>query len=295
MKLKKVFYILCFCLSCTTPGYKSQDKNILGGNELQKNAGLIQNVSYGPDSSHLLDIYFPDSAATNNHTIVYIHGGAWYAGDKTEATHWAKYFQNKGYTFICINYRLTHTSQNNIHPAQIHDINDAVNFMISKSAEWKIQKDKLIIMGASAGGHLALLYAYKYNGDKKIKLAISLCGILNLADSVLLKADLGDINGGTMVSWYMGDTITNKFEQWKSASPLFNISPTAVPTFFIHGKRDDIIPFEQSVAAYKNFQHLKIPSRLILLDSADHDLLSIDLSEEFNKVDEFIKSNSGDK
>ncbi len=293
--LKKVFYIAFFYFGCNSADNKSAEKNILADNLSQRNTRLIQNVAYGLDSSQQLDIYFPDSSIKNKKTIIYVHGGAWYAGDKTEATHWAKYFQDKGYTFVCINYRLTHTLENNIHPAQIHDIDTAINFILSKSMEWEIQKDKFIIMGASAGGHLALLYAYRYNVDKKIKLAISLCSILDLTDKQLLKADLGDMNGGTMVSWFIGDTITKKFEQWKSASPLFNILTMTVPTFFIHGKKDEIIPYEQSVKAYKLFQDFKIPSQLSLLDSVDHDLLSINLNAEFIKVDTFIRNNLGDE
>ena len=293
--LKNIIYIVFFCVGCTYADNKTDGKNDLVNHPTQSNARLIQNVAYGLNSSQQLDIYFPDSSKKNNRTIVYVHGGAWYAGDKTEAKHWAKYFQNIGYTFVCINYRLTHTQENYIHPAQIHDIDAAINFILSKSIEWEIQNDKLIIMGASAGGHLALLYAYKYNYDKKIKLGISLCGILDLTDKSLLKADLGDMNGGSMVSWYIGDTITNKVEQWKRASPLYNISQTSVPTFFVHGKKDEIIPYEQSVKAYKLLQNLKIASRLILLDSVDHDLLSINLTEEFNEIHKFITINLNDK
>lgn len=280
-----------FHFGCTSADNNSAGKNSLADNQLQKHTGTIQNISYGLDSSQQLDIYFPDSLSKNNRTIVYVHGGAWYAGDKTEATHWAKYFQDKGYTFISINYRLTHTVANNVHPAQIHDIDAAINFILSKSLDWGIPKDKLTIMGASAGGHLALLYAYKYNRDKKIKLAISLCSILNLTDRKLLLADLGDMNGGTMVSWFIGDTITNKLGQWIDSSPLYSISKQSVPTFFVHGKKDQIIPFQQSVEAYKLLQQLKIPARLSLLENVDHDLLSIDMASEFNRIDTFIRIN----
>ncbi len=294
--LKNIFYIFYFSLIV---GCTSSDNNINGSTSqvLATSEPIkkedFQNISYGLNASQKLDIYFPDSSNKNNRTIIYIHGGAWYAGDKTEAVHWAIYFKKLGYTFICINYRLTHTKENNIHPSQIQDIDTALNFILSKSSKWKIQKDEMIIMGASAGGHLALLYAYKYNNDKKIKLAISLCSILDLTDKRLLKANLGDINGGTMISWYIGDTITNKFREWRNAGPLYNISKTTIPTIFVHGKEDQIIPYQQSVKAYKLLQSFKIPSQLILLNNVDHDLLSIDLTNEFNKVDIFIRENIG--
>ena len=294
--LKNIFYIYSFSLiiSCTSAdnNINGRTPQVLAISEPIKKA-LFQNISYGLNNNQKLDIYFPDSSNKNSRTIIYVHGGAWCAGDKTEAVHWANYFQKLGYTFICINYRLTHTKENNIHPAQIQDIDTALHFILSKSSEWEIQKDNVIIMGASAGGHLALLYAYKYNKDKKIKLAISLCSILDLTDKKLLTADLGDMNGGTMISWYIGDTIPHKFQQWRNASPLYNISQTTVPTFFVHGKADEIIPYQQSVKAYRLLQDYNIPSQLSLLDNVDHDLLGVNLAREFNKVDIFIKTNLG--
>ncbi|MDO9375643.1 MAG: alpha/beta hydrolase [Ferruginibacter sp.] len=284
--MKKIIDIIFIFAGCTFA-----DRNTGREHQVQNNLILLQNVAYGLNTSQSLDIYFPGSDTKNSKTIIYVHGGAWYAGDKTEATHWAKYFQKIGYTFICINYRLTHTQENNIHPAQINDIDTAINFILSKSIEWDINKDQLIILCSSPGGHLTLLYAYKYNTDMKIKLGISLCSIIDLTDETVLKADLGEMNGGTMVSWYIGDTVTKEFEKCKIASPLFNISKTSVPTFFVHGKKDQIIPYQQSVKAYTLLKEFKIASELSLIDSADHDLLSIDLASEFKKIDQFIKNN----
>lgn len=150
-------------------------------------------------------------------------------------------------------------------------------------------------MGASAGAHLALLYAYRYNTDKKVKLAVSLCGISDLTDEKMLNADLGNINGGTMTTWYMGDTITNNLSRWKNASPLFQISKESVPTYLIHGKEDEIIPHQQSVKVHTRLQEYKIPAELRLLPRVTHDLLSIDLSSEFNSIHQFIELNIGSK
>ncbi|WP_407520725.1 alpha/beta hydrolase [Lacibacter sp. MH-610] len=291
-------YISCFIalLSCSSPSDKAADVAIqlnMHPDSIQK--PQLEDLSYGVHNSQKLDVYLPDSSANNKMIILYVHGGAWYAGDKTEAVHWANYFQKAGYTFICMNYRLTHTDENFTHPAQMQDIDSALHFISAKSTEWSFNKDRLIIMGASAGAHLALLYAYRYNTDKKVKLAVSLCGISDLTDEKMLNADLGNINGGTMTTWYMGDTITNNLSRWKNASPLFQISKESVPTYLIHGKEDEIIPHQQSVKVHTRLQEYKIPAELRLLPRVTHDLLSIDLSSEFNSIHQFIELNIGSK
>jgi acetyl esterase/lipase len=291
--LKRIFYLILF-YGCTSSDNTRDKQNNVSDSSISTNVeGIIHDISYGVHESQKFDIYLPSTRKQNKTTIFYVHGGAWYAGDKTEAIHWAKYFQELGYTFICLNYRLTHTKENYTHPTQLNDIDSSITYVLKKSIDWDIDKERCVIMGASAGGHLALLYAYKYNNFKRIKLAIALCSILNLTDEKLLNADLGDINGETMISWYIGDTKTNKLQYLLSASPLFNISQTSVPTVFLHGKEDEIVPYQQSVAAYNQLQRWKIPSELISLDSVDHDLLSINLTKQFNQIDSFIKTTLG--
>ena len=283
MKLIVAIVILFGCNSQVSDSHldKQQRYNL--------SSKVEEDTRYGTHNDHTIDVYFPNSKNKNDVTIFYVHGGWWNAGDKREAVHWAEYFQNLGYTVICLNYRLTNTSEKNIHPAQVNDIATAIQFSLTKS-DWHLNKDRCIIMGPSAGGHLAALYAYAYNKYRNIKIAVILCGILNLTDERLINTDLGGFNGGTMISRLIGDSINSSFK-WKAASPLFYISTASVPTIFVHGKKDEIVPYEQSVTAYNQLKGHKIATELILLDTVDHDLLSIDLSQQFNRIDQFIKSN----
>ena len=252
----------------------------------------ILDLPYGTHPYQKMDVYLPANHNKNTRSLFYIHGGGWYAGDKNEAEHWYKYFQKSGYAVVCINYRLAHTSENNIYPSQIIDIDSAINFALNKSAEWNISKTKTIIMGASAGAQLALLYAYKFNQNKKIKAAISFCGALDLTDPKFINADMDkETKLGTILTWYLGDTITNKRRLWKDASPINHISKSSVATFFLHGKSDEKIPYQQSVRAYNALKSFAINSQLVLLENTHHDLLSLNLTDQLKKVNKFIRVN----
>ena len=251
---------------------------------------IIIDLPYGSHPEQKMDIYLPANHNKNTRTIFYIHGGGWYAGDKNEAEHWYKYFQKSGYAVICINYRLTHTSANNIYPSQITDIDSAISFALNKSEEWSISKTRTIIMGASAGAQMALLYAYKFNDGKKIKAAISFCGALDLTDPKFINADMDKgTNFGTILTWYLGDTITKKPKLWKDASPINFISKSSVPTFFLHGISDEKIPYLQSAKAYSILKSFEVNCELVLLKNVNHDLLSLNLTEQLKRIDRFIR------
>jgi dipeptidyl aminopeptidase/acylaminoacyl peptidase len=127
-----------------------------------------------------------------------------------------------------------------------------------------------------------------------LKLAVSLCGILDLTEKKLLDTNFGYADGGTVISWLIGADITHQSQQWTDPSPLYHISKTAIPTYFIHGEKDEIVPYEQSVSACQRLRSFNIPSQLSLLAEVDHDLLSVDLTVQFEQIDNFIRDNIRD-
>ena len=68
------------------------------------------------------------------------------------------------YAIFNINYRLVNGS--NLFPTQEHDVKTAIDFIVTNSTEYHVNKNKLVLLGVSAGGHLALLQGYKCNNPK---------------------------------------------------------------------------------------------------------------------------------
>ena len=149
----------------------------------------LKNVAYGDDAVQKMDVYLPALRTAKTKTIIYLHSGAWSAGDKSEGTKTAIYFQKKGFGFISINYRLT-VVPTNINPAQMQDIEKALNLVSSRGAQWNISGNNICLFGTSAGAHLSLLYSYKYKEDTRVKGVISVCGPTDLTDSILINGPL---------------------------------------------------------------------------------------------------------
>ena len=162
-----VFLILAFW-SCTS----EQDGNPSG--EL---AALdLFDQSYGSKSTQVLDVYLPASRSIQDTPLlIYIHGGAWIDGSKDEFKQFRTSLSTAlpNYAFVSINYSLYDLgSGTNNFPTQENDVIEAITYVLSKTDEWNIS-DTIILAGASAGGHLALLHAYKHESVGNIKAVVA--------------------------------------------------------------------------------------------------------------------------
>jgi arylformamidase len=105
------------------------------------------NVPYGPHSRNVLDFWQAEGAGPRP-LLVFIHGGGWVGGDKKQEPARIQPFLDQGISCASINYRLTAEVPL---PAPVHDAARAVQFLRSKAAAWKIDKDHIALTGGSAG------------------------------------------------------------------------------------------------------------------------------------------------
>ena len=128
------------------------------------------NISYAGDTSkkHLLDIYLPANAKANTPLVVWVHGGAWMLNDKyadmSYMKNTVKGFVDNGYALASIDYRY---STEAVFPAQIQDCNQALEFLYEHADKYKLDKNRIVLIGFSAGGHLASLIGLSNNNDVK--------------------------------------------------------------------------------------------------------------------------------
>lgn len=102
------------------------------------------------DVSLKLDLHRPQ--AGNPPLIVYVHGGAWRAGSKSDVP--IAPLLDQGFAIASVDYRLSTQAQ---FPAQAHDIKAAIRFIRANAARLHVETEKIAIVGSSAGGHLAAL------------------------------------------------------------------------------------------------------------------------------------------
>ncbi|WP_236672202.1 alpha/beta hydrolase [Croceicoccus sp. YJ47] len=116
-------------------------------------------IRYGSDALQTLD-FFPGagSGTAPRPLIVFVHGGAWVSGDKADSTGTAKirHYTQAGYNFATINYRLLPDVDIR---DQAQDVADAVAMLRDRADTLHIDPSRVVLMGHSAGGHLAALVA----------------------------------------------------------------------------------------------------------------------------------------
>ena len=113
------------------------------------------------DLSLKLDLHTPQAA--NPPLIVYVHGGAWRGGSKSDVPI-AKLIEH-GFAIASVDYRLSTQAP---FPAQIQDIKAAIRFLRAKAELFHLSTSRIAIIGSSAGGHLAALVGVT-NGNKVLE------------------------------------------------------------------------------------------------------------------------------
>jgi len=155
-----------------------------------RSAQIITDVSFGADAKQKMDVYLPERRNEQTPVVVMLHGGGFVAGDKAEISLPAQQFSarvlNVNYRLVNIDGVLSNPIVHKLSPVkmadQLNDVQAAINVGVSKTAEWGVSADKWSIAGHSAGGTLALLYAYgDKNADNRIKVAGNWAGATNFA------------------------------------------------------------------------------------------------------------------
>ena len=129
---------------------------------------LHGNVNYNKDTiqKHLLDVYLPSNIKNKVPLVVFVHGGGWLVNDKYADMGYMKKtvaeIVSNGYALASIDYRFATEA---IFPAQIQDCNRAVSFLVDHADQYGIDKDRIAVMGFSAGGHLASLMGLSKNNN----------------------------------------------------------------------------------------------------------------------------------
>ena len=114
------------------------------------------------DGAELLgDLYLP-AGAKEVPALIAVHGGGWVQGVRTAFQYWGPYLAARGVAVFSISYRLA--TKGKTYPQAVHDVLAGVQFVRGKASEFGIDPQRIGIMGASAGAHLAALAAL---GGKK--------------------------------------------------------------------------------------------------------------------------------
>ena len=231
---------------------------------------VYANVNYGSDPLQNMDIYLPGGrsvAATK--VMIMVHGGAWASGDKAELNQFVDTFKRRlpGYALFNINYRLS-AAPNNLFPTQENDVKAAIDFIYSKADQYAIS-NKYALIGASAGGHLALLQAYKYGNLVKPKAVISLSGPTDLNDMYNNPAG-GNPTVSAFLASVIGKTPAQDPALYTNSSPVNFVTAAAPPTLLFYGDVDPLVTPQQAVLLRNKLQAAGVAQQYVLYNGSAH-------------------------
>ncbi|WP_207421059.1 alpha/beta hydrolase [Desertivirga brevis] len=226
------------------------------------------NVSYGASTSNTMDVYLPENRSANTKVLVFIHGGAWATGDKSEFNSYATAMRAKGYAVVNMNYRLIDVGGTVKLQQQLDDVKAAIDYVSSKTASWNVSANVALI-GASSGAHLAMLHTYAYNVDNKVKTVVSLSGPTNLTDTRNVNIQMLGV-----VQLLLGASPTANPQAYLNASPLYKVIATSKPTLIVHGRQDVVVPVQQAIDLKAKLDQTGVKNSLVIYENMGHEVVT---------------------
>ena len=235
----------------------------VGTNNQQK----IYNLKYGEHKRQKMDVFLPTDYPENSPVVLIVHGGAWKYGRKEHMIQIQKMLFENNIPSINMNYRLVSKSKKITYREQLQDIDSAIVKFNSLAEKAELEPNNYIILGESAGGHLALLYGYQ-NRDK-IKKIISLSGPTDFYSKEYLHSFYSKYSSPT-IQKVVGEKFDRKnlSEEFQKASPIANI--TNVPTLLFQGNTDFLVNQHQGLALDSALTSQNIPHKLIFMENTGH-------------------------
>ena len=228
------------------------------------------------------------------HAIVYIHGGAYFTGNRLEYPSFLADF-SENCLIATMDYRVVN-ADNEISLGDIlSDVNDALTKIVDLAKENGINVRDFMLVGHSAGGHIALLYAYRYyqgNGKIKIAACVSLAGPTDFTDDSGWSSmgmwgkdlntrleflswmgtrltDYKRLTGSSMSLTQFNWTKQKNFSRYRKhiedISPVKYVSCTRKlpPTLLVHALDDDQVPYSNPVRLKTLLDDTSTPHKLI--------------------------------
>ena len=215
------------------------DRNVTFAEAYSEKLGDLLKYNLSPRDIDLkMDIYLPqDDTSKQRPLIMFIHGGAFFNGDKaSEAyTKWSTHFAKMGFVVASINYRMGFLpSADQIDCAgyrAAQDANAAMRYLIHNAAKYRINTNWIFAGGTSAGAITALNLAFMRNKNRP-----------QSTKGSLFKSDLGDIES-VSPQYKEKFTIKAVANMWGAVHDINMISNAKTSIISFHGDADNIVPY----------------------------------------------------
>ncbi|MEW6304535.1 MAG: alpha/beta hydrolase [Verrucomicrobiota bacterium] len=260
-------YLLCLLLLCSTAF-----------------AELKTDIEFAKvgDVSLTLDANIPEGKGPFP-TCILVHGGGFMRGDKT--TFIKPLFEpltKANYTWFTINYRLAPAHR---YPACVEDVETAIRWVKAHAKEYKVDVQRIAIIGESAGGHLVSMAGVRAKGDTSVAAVVPIYAPHDLELQVRSRNALGPSMTALFGLTELNDGAWKVLRDASSTTYLHKKMP---PYLLIHGDKDAQVPYEQSVKFQEQMKALGNRCDFITIPEGGHgmggwDKLSSDYKEQLVK------------
>jgi len=213
-----------------------------------------------------LDFYQPANSLKPAPCVIVIHGGSWRSGDSQQLAPLNSHLAARGYAVASINYRLTPRWR---FPAANEDVVAAFNFLKTHADSLHLDPQRFVLLGRSAGGHLALLAAYTLH-DPAIRGVVSFYGPTDLHWSYAHPGNPLVIDTHNILRAFLGGNPQDVPAIYDAASPLRFVNSSTPPTLLIHGGRDELVSIRHSERLAESLAQNQVPHFLLHLPWATH-------------------------
>lgn len=236
------------------------------------------------------DIYFNPTADKPTPVVFNIHGGGWNKGTKESQSGFTSFFK-MGFAVANIEYRLSGQATA---PAAVEDVRAAILFVVEHAKELNIDPNKIVVLGGSAGGHLALMAGLLQNDNKfdgvykkvknyKIVAIIDKYGITDVGDWAY-----GEKKSKSAIQW-LGDKAKDEAFV-KSVSPIYYVTKTSPPVFIVHGDADPTVPIQQSINLKNKLDSVGVKNMFTTIPGGLHGKFSKEQNDELSKsIEAFLR------
>jgi acetyl esterase/lipase len=239
------------------------------------------------------DLYAP-SGPGKYPALVAVHGGGWQQGTRESYRHWGPYLAARGHALFAIDYRLSKPREPS-YPGAVHDVRAAVQFVKGRGAAFKLDPERIALVGDSAGAHLGALVALAGNatpftganaGDAhaalgtRVKAVIGIYGVYDIAAQWI--HDLVPRCSDPIVVKFLGAAPPQNRRIYFDASPLSYATSDNNATAFLlsYGTEDDIVDrTTQSEAFLTALKQAGFYARTVVMQGAGHFWMSDPIEE----------------
>jgi acetyl esterase/lipase len=242
-----------------------------------------------------LDLHLPAGVA-HPPLLIFVHGGAWMNGNKAQ---YPAFLMQRGFAVASLDFRSSNEAP---FPADVFDIKAGIRFLRAKAATYGYRTDRIAIIGASSGGHLAQLVGVTNGlpslegteGDYRdqsssVQAIVSYFGASDLTTLLAQSTPVGLKVRDPALKQLLGAAPDQVPDLAKLASPIFHVDRRSPPILLMHGDQDTQMPLNQVYEMQWAYEQAGLHAEVLILHGVDHDAVPFFKDQPVERAVKFLK------